>query len=223
MIFALLENPYLPRVLFTHKRDVLAPSTIFSTSLMGIEKSRLSPNSEMKSRWLSLSSSFWKNLKFSAKNILWPKLDLWDFKLKVAFRRFGHSVWKDPKCLIWVFHFWHFTSIFVLQKSTCRVTLFDCKFQVFKMDNFRELLSTQNVNVARFARNVEYDFFLAIFKHCVDIYFCAKKIKLKSRKYFFFKKKKKCLNWDFFGDFQTLCSFCNVFYWFVTPIYHDIF
>ena len=31
--------------------------------------------------------------------------------------------------------------------------------------HFGELLSTQNVNVARFARNVEWDFF-EIFKHC---------------------------------------------------------
>ena len=56
--------------------------------------------------------------------------------------------------------------IFVLLKLTCLVTLFDRKFQVFKKSPkltifgiFNELLSTQNVNVARFARNVEWDFF----------------------------------------------------------------
>ena len=43
-----------------------------------------------------------------------------------------------------IFEFWHFPSIFVLLELTCLVTLFD-------------FLSTQNVNVARFARNVEGD------------------------------------------------------------------
>ena len=45
---------------------------------------------------------------------------------------------------------WHFSSIFVLLKLTCLVTLFDRKFQVFKKSPkftiFNELLSTQNVN-----------------------------------------------------------------------------
>ena len=60
------------------------------------------------------------------------------------------------------FEFWHFPPIFVLLKLTCLVTLFDRKLQVFKnLPNrsifgiFNELLSTRNVNVARFARNVE--------------------------------------------------------------------
>ena len=60
------------------------------------------------------------------------------------------------------FEFWHFPPIFVLLKLTCLVTLFDRKLQVFKNSSnwtilgiFNELLSTQNVNVARFARNVE--------------------------------------------------------------------
>ena len=70
-----------------------------------------------------------------------------------------------PKCRIWIFQFWHFPPIFVLLKLTCLVTLFDRNHQVFKKSPkltifgiFHELLSTQNVNVARFARNVEYDF-----------------------------------------------------------------
>ena len=60
------------------------------------------------------------------------------------------------------FLFWHFPPIFVKLKVTCLVTLFDCKLQVFKkiakltiFDTVDELLCTQNVNVARFARNVE--------------------------------------------------------------------
>ena len=47
---------------------------------------------------------------------------------------------------------------------TCLVTLFDRKLQVFKnsakltiLGGFDELLSTQNVNVGRYARNVEWD------------------------------------------------------------------
>ena len=71
------------------------------------------------------------------------------------------------KCIIWIFEFCHFSPIFVLLKLTCLVTLIDCKLQVFKNSPkctifgiFNQLLSTQNVNVARFARNVEWDFFL---------------------------------------------------------------
>ena len=71
------------------------------------------------------------------------------------------------KCRIWVVHVWHFPSNFVPFKLTwlaCLVTLFDRKLQVFKNRQnwlfFDKLLSTQNVNVARFARNVECDLFL---------------------------------------------------------------
>ena len=73
-----------------------------------------------------------------------------------------------------IFLFWHFSPSFVVLKLTCLVTLFDRKLQVLKNSPnwtifgiFNELLSTRNVNVARFARNVE---------------------------------------WDFLGDFQTLCT-----------------
>ena len=59
-----------------------------------------------------------------------------------------------------------FQQFFVLRKLTCLVTLFDRKLQVFKNSPkwtifgiFNEFLSTQNVNVARFARNVEWDIF----------------------------------------------------------------
>ena len=55
------------------------------------------------------------------------------------------------------FEFWHFSPIFVLLKLTCLVTLFDRKLQFFKtiFGIFNYLLYIQNVNVARFARNVE--------------------------------------------------------------------
>ena len=66
------------------------------------------------------------------------------------------------KCLLWI---WHFPPIFALLKVTSWVTLFDRKLQVFQNSPkltifgiFDELLYTQNVNVARFARNVECDF-----------------------------------------------------------------
>ena len=63
------------------------------------------------------------------------------------------------------FEFWHFSPIFVLLKLTCLVTLFDRNLQIFqklaKMDRL-------NVNVTRFARNVEWYFFSVIFKYSVE-------------------------------------------------------
>ena len=50
-------------------------------------------------------------------------------------------------------NFVHFLLIFVLLKVTYLVTLFDRKLGRFW--HFNELLPTQNVNVARFARNAE--------------------------------------------------------------------
>ena len=77
----------------------------------------------------------------------------------------AHSVWKLTKMSYLKF------SIFVLLIVTCLVTLFDRKLQVFKNSPksttfgfLNSLLSTQNVNVARFAPNVEWNFFI-IFKH----------------------------------------------------------
>ena len=55
-----------------------------------------------------------------------------------------------------------FSTNFCYIKLTCLVTLFDCKLQIFKNSStwqfygiFKELLSTQNVNVTC---NVEWDF-----------------------------------------------------------------
>ena len=76
--------------------------------------------------------------------------------------------------------FQHFPPIFVLIKMTCLVTLFDRKLQVFENSPkwtifgiFNQLLSTQNVNVARFARKMLMDCwtkngFLAV---CVSLQF----------------------------------------------------
>ena len=64
--------------------------------------------------------------------------------------------------------FWHFPSNFVQLKVTYLVTLFDRKFQLVKnspkLDHFwafsTNFCLVKNVYVARFARNVEWDFFL---------------------------------------------------------------
>ena len=70
----------------------------------------------------------------------------------------AHIVWK----LLNMSHlkFWHFTPIFELLKVTCLATLFDHKL-------FKNSLKWQNVNVARFARILAWDFFSVIFKHRV--------------------------------------------------------
>ena len=72
-----------------------------------------------------------------------------------------HSL-KITQSVAFEFLYFGYPPIFVLLQLTCLVTLFDRKLQVFKnspMDHFfaifNELLSTQNVNVAHFARNVE--------------------------------------------------------------------
>ena len=69
------------------------------------------------------------------------------------------------KCRICILQFWYFPPIFVLLKVSCLVTLFDHKLVVLKNSPnstifgiFNELLSTQKVNGARFARSVECDF-----------------------------------------------------------------
>ena len=54
------------------------------------------------------------------------------------------------------FEFWHFPPIFVVLKMTCLVTLLNSpNWTIFGI--FNELLATRNVNVARFAHNVECD------------------------------------------------------------------
>ena len=71
-----------------------------------------------------------------------------------------------PKCRTWNCQFWHYSPFFGLLKidiSGNTVWPQALGFlKLAKIDNFgifNELLSTQNVNVARFARNVECDFF----------------------------------------------------------------
>ena len=86
------------------------------------------------------------------------QLTLTDFKIR------SQNLWFHR--LISTLSFSILAPIFVLSKLTCLVTLLDCKLKVFKNSPkltissiLNELLSTQNVNLARFARNVECDFF----------------------------------------------------------------
>ena len=84
-----------------------------------------------------------------------------------------HIVWKSPKMSQLIFWILAFSTNFVLLRLTCLVALFDRKLQFFKkspqltnIGTFDKLLSTQNVNVARFARNVLMLLFLW-FSHTV--------------------------------------------------------
>ena len=72
-------------------------------------------------------------------------------------------------------HAHHANLLFVQVKVTCLVSLFYHKLQVFKnslngpyFGIFNQLLSTQNINVARITGNVEQwnETFSVIFKHC---------------------------------------------------------
>ena len=65
--------------------------------------------------------------------------------------------------LIWIFNFFNFH-----QFLSCLLTLFDWTLQIFKISPNWPFLSTEYVNVARFARNLEWDFFM-IFKQCVAV------------------------------------------------------
>ena len=121
-------------------------------------------------------SSFSTIIKVSAWNwrcLIKEAFGSLDFKIEtsVKFKHLlNHNVWKLLKMSHLDFEFWHFSPIFVLLKLTCLVTLFDRKLQIFKnspklaiFGNLNILLSTQNVNVARFARKNEI--FSVIFKH----------------------------------------------------------
>ena len=68
-------------------------------------------------------SRFTKNPRSESESLKHHRRRLrWGRKLQ------NHSVTlfeNHPKCRIWIFQFWHFSSIFVLLKLTCLVTLFD--------------------------------------------------------------------------------------------------
>ena len=61
---------------------------------------------------------------------------------------------------VWILFNMSHLKIVVLLKLIGLVTLFDRKLQVFKNSPNRPFLAIQNVNVARFARNVEWDFLM---------------------------------------------------------------
>ena len=88
-----------------------------------------------------------------------------DYKVHTTYLSQSHCL-KITQNVAFDFSLWHFPPVFVLSKLTCLVTLFDRKLQYFKnlpkwiiFGILNQLLSTQNVNVARFARNIECDFF----------------------------------------------------------------
>ena len=97
-------------------------------------------------------------MKSSAERL---HLSIYLFSLFLLFTYTEFTVFENhSKCRI--LHFWHLPTIFDLLKVTCLVTLFDRKLQLSKNSPklttfviFNELLSTQNVNVARSAQNVE--------------------------------------------------------------------
>ena len=131
-------------------------------------------------------SKSWKTRKSGLSSLDWIGQPIKPLKLSLqcysrCCQRQDQSLWRPrkesnsgtvfenhPKCRICILAF---PPIFVQLKLTCLVTLFDLKLHVFKNSPkwtifgiFNWLLSTKNVNVARFARNVEWDFFM-IFKH----------------------------------------------------------
>ena len=61
------------------------------------------------------------------------------------------------KCRIWFFELWHFPLFCPIKTNLSGNTVWLVKLDHFW--HFNELLSTQNVNVAPVARNVEWDFF----------------------------------------------------------------
>ena len=100
-----------------------------------------------------------------------------------------HIVWKLLKFVTFEFlNFGIFRQFLSYFKLTCLATLFDRKLQDFKnslkrtsFGIFDYFLSTKNVKVARFARNVELDYFcdfqtlctvLISFKIWISIFCC---------------------------------------------------
>lgn len=105
MIFAeeRLYPRHQPAVLFTHKRDVLAPSTIFSTSLMGRKtpEMRLSPNR----KW-SPDDSMWRKIAHQISSLhsdkyWWMDIGYDDFSntmyYKSWFCQSANIFWQFPK------------------------------------------------------------------------------------------------------------------------------
>ena len=82
------------------------------------------------------------------------------------------------------FQFRHFPLIFVILKLTCLVTLCDHKLQVFKNSPKWTILGIFNelVNVARFARNVEWDIFCNFQTKCYSFPFCIDFLKVLNKK-----------------------------------------
>ena len=96
----------------------------------------------------------------SQGHFCWPSCQL------LTLCTMSHCLKITQNVAFFIFQFLQFSPIFVYLKLTCLVTLFDRKLKGFKNSPkltifgiFNELLAILNVNVARFARNVECDFF----------------------------------------------------------------
>ena len=73
--------------------------------------------------------------------------------------KIGRTYQNHSKCRIWIFEFCHFPTIFLpieIDKH-CLAIRFSKTRQIDYFWLFNELLTTLNVNVARFARNAEWD------------------------------------------------------------------
>ena len=71
--------------------------------------------------------TFWMNSLSTRFEFLAPKLCS---SLRSYFFK-GHTMFENyPKCLIWIFQFWHFPTIFFRIKLTCLVTLFEYNLQI---------------------------------------------------------------------------------------------
>ena len=101
------------------------------------------------SHQIKLQNWLWLNLTFTWQSTMneWVKSRWWQILLKTPSMYVNSNLPKGFHIVRKLLKMSHFFLIF---KKSSKLTLFGI---------FNELLSTQNVNVARFARNVEWDIF----------------------------------------------------------------
>ena len=95
-------------------------------------------------------------------------------------------------------------QFYVLLKLTCLVTLFNPpKLSIFGI--FNAFLSPQNINVARFARNVEWYIFWDFQTPCYQNWTCRSYCWILARKFKALSNLKiNIAKWDFLHGFQPL-------------------
>ena len=140
-------------------------------------------------------------------------LKTWSLRLnsvtrQVIFNRtkIGRKKPKLPKMSYLTYLIFAFSTTFCPMKIDCLATLFDRKLLVSKNSPkwiifgiFHQLLATKNVNVARFARNVEWDFFCEFQTLCF-----LSSFKAWEKDTFFVKKE----SWKRFSKFYFLSYYC---------------